>query len=200
MRRVFQREKPRTFACRTSRVSPFRMMVNVPVLGNSYFGDFGKLDGVISETFAGGFLLELEMPGSMRAKFAKKLTGLEAKHRNPHGIPDVRRNARIVPAIPHSTLILADGSTRNCFVIDMSASGVAISADVQPPIGMPLGTVAAQIVSAYGTDLWSPDDAWLLSVMRTPLALPPSSYGKERPYGHPAEAYPARKDIPRAAH
>ena len=25
--------KPRTFACRTSRVSPFRMMVDVPVVG-----------------------------------------------------------------------------------------------------------------------------------------------------------------------
>jgi hypothetical protein len=25
--------KPRTFACRTTRVSPFRMMVDVPVVG-----------------------------------------------------------------------------------------------------------------------------------------------------------------------
>ncbi|MGA7996035.1 MAG: PilZ domain-containing protein, partial [Bradyrhizobium sp.] len=46
--------KPRTFACRTSRVSPFRMMVAVPVIGrigdriSSYFGDFGKLEGHIS--------------------------------------------------------------------------------------------------------------------------------------------------------
>ena len=140
--------KPRTFACRTKRVSPFRMMVNVPVLGkvgdriNSYFGDFGKLDGVISDTFAGGFLLELEMPRSIRAKFARRLTWLEKKHKNPDGVRDVRRNARIIPASPHSTLILADGTTRGCFVIDMSASGVAVSADIQPPIGMPLAVGA----------------------------------------------------------
>ena len=41
--------KPRTFACRTTRVSPFRMLVQVPVIGKigspitSYFSDFGKL-------------------------------------------------------------------------------------------------------------------------------------------------------------
>ena len=46
--------RPRTFACRTSRVSPFRMMVAVPVVGKvgarltPYFGDFGHLDGVNS--------------------------------------------------------------------------------------------------------------------------------------------------------
>ncbi|HMH99350.1 MAG TPA: PilZ domain-containing protein, partial [Bradyrhizobium sp.] len=59
--------KPRTFACRTSRVSPFRMLVAVPVVGKvgdrvtSYFGDFGKLDGQISDITARGFLLELAM-------------------------------------------------------------------------------------------------------------------------------------------
>ena len=51
--------KPRTFACRTTRVSPFRMMVDVPVLGKvgdpitSYFRDFGKLEGLITDTTAG---------------------------------------------------------------------------------------------------------------------------------------------------
>src|ERR1700686_4035055 len=60
---------PRTFACRTTRVSPFRMMVEVPVVGKvgdrltSYFRDFGKFDGHISDTMAGSFLLELEMTG-----------------------------------------------------------------------------------------------------------------------------------------
>ncbi|MGP8119969.1 MAG: PilZ domain-containing protein, partial [Xanthobacteraceae bacterium] len=46
--------RPRTFACRTSRVSPYRMIVSVPVVGRvgdrltSYFGDFGRLDGEVS--------------------------------------------------------------------------------------------------------------------------------------------------------
>jgi hypothetical protein len=92
--------KPRTFACRTTRVSPFRMLVQVPVIGKigspitSYFNDFGKLEGVISDTTSGAFLLELEMARSMREKFASKLTWLEKKLKDPR-VSDVRKNARI---------------------------------------------------------------------------------------------------------
>ena len=139
--------KPRTFACRTSRVSPFRMMVAVPVVGKvgdpitSYFGDFGKLHGIISDTASGSFLLELEMTKSMREKFASKLTWLDKRQKNPN-IRDGRKQPRIIPATPHSTLTLADGTIRSCFVVDMSTSGAAISAEVQPPIGMPLAVGA----------------------------------------------------------
>jgi PilZ domain len=146
-RRFDAQGKPRTFACRTSRVSPFRMMIVVPVLGKvgdpitSYFGDFGKLEGVISDTVSGSFLLDLEMTATMREKFASKLTWLDKKQKNP-GIRDGRKQARIIPAIPHSTLTFADGGIRSCFIIDMSSSGVAVSSDVQPPIGMPLAVGA----------------------------------------------------------
>jgi len=139
--------KLRTFACRTTRVSPFRMMVDVPVVGKigdrlkSYFRDFGKFDGLISDATAGSFLLELEMTRSMRENLASKLTWLEKKQNEPT-IPDLRKDARIIPASPHSTLTLADGATHECFVIDMSVSGVAVSAQVQPEIGMPLAVGA----------------------------------------------------------
>jgi hypothetical protein len=139
--------KLRTFACRTSRVSPFRMMVDVPVVGKvgdrltSYFRDFGKFDGLISDTKTGSFLLELEMTRRMRENLASKLTWLEKKQKEPT-IPDLRKDARIIPASPHSTLTLADGAIHECFVIDMSVSGVAVSAQVQPEIGMPLAVGA----------------------------------------------------------
>jgi hypothetical protein len=139
--------KPRTFACRTTRVSPFRMMVEVPVVGKvgdrltSYFRDFGKFDGRIGDTMAGGFLLELEMTRAMREKFANKLTWLEKKLKDP-AIRDVRKDARIIPESPHSTLALMDGSIHPCFIIDMSISGAAVSAQIQPPIGMPLAVGA----------------------------------------------------------
>ena len=139
--------KPRTFACRTTRVSPFRMMVDVPVVGKigdhltTYFRDFGKLDGCISETRPGCFLLELDMTLSMRERFANKLTWLEEKLKDP-GIPDLRRDARMIPASPHSTVTLADGTIHACFVFDLSASGVAVSAQVQPQIGTPLAVGA----------------------------------------------------------
>ena len=108
--------KPRTFACRTTRVSPFRMMVEVPVVGKvgdrltSYFRDFGTFDGLISDTKTGSFLLELEMTRCMRENLASKLTWLEKKQKEPT-IPDLRKDARIIPASPHATLTLADGTT-----------------------------------------------------------------------------------------
>jgi hypothetical protein len=139
--------KLRTFACRTTRVSPFRMMVDVPMVGkvgdrlSAYFRDFGKFDGHISETMVGSFLLELEMPQSMRASFASKLIWLEKKQKEP-SIPDLRKDARIIPETPHSTLTLADGTAHTCFVIDMSISGVAVSSQIQPQIGTPLAVGA----------------------------------------------------------
>ncbi|MGX7744156.1 PilZ domain-containing protein [Rhodopseudomonas parapalustris] len=135
--------KLRQFACRTSRVSPFRMIVDVPVIGrvgdhiSSYFSEFGKLEGHISDTLPGGFLLELSVTRAMRERLSNQLTWLERKMHDPE-IKDAREQARIVPACPHSTLTLADGSMHACFVIDMSISGVAVSADVQPEIGTPL--------------------------------------------------------------
>jgi hypothetical protein len=79
----------RTFSCRTSRVSPYRMMVDVPVVGKvgdyltSFFPDFGKLDGTISDTRPGCFLLELDVTYAMREKLANKLTWLEGKLNDP---------------------------------------------------------------------------------------------------------------------
>ena len=45
----------------------------------------------------------------------------------------------MVPREPLSTSILADGSTSTGFVIDMSPTGAAVSADIIPVIAMPLG-------------------------------------------------------------
>jgi hypothetical protein len=123
------------------------MIVDVPVVGKvgdrltTYFRDFGKFDASISETMAGSLLLELEMSGSMREKFASKLTWLEKKQKAPK-IPDLRKDARIIPVSPHSILTLADGTIHGCFVIDMSLSGVGVSAQVQPKIGTPLAVGA----------------------------------------------------------
>jgi PilZ domain len=139
--------KLRTFACRTTRVSPFRMIVDVPVVGKvgdrltSYFRDFGQFEGSISDTMRGSFLLELEMTRARREKLSDMLTWIEKKQKDSK-ILDVRRHARIVPPHPHSLLTLADGSIHPCFIIDVSASGVAVSAAVQPPVGMPLAVGA----------------------------------------------------------
>ena len=77
----------------------------------------------------------------MREKFASKLTWLEKKQKEP-SLADLRKDARIIPTTPHSIMTLADGTTQPCLVIDMSPSGVAVSAQLQPLIGTPLAVGA----------------------------------------------------------
>ena len=133
----------RTFACRTTRVSPFRMIVEVPVVGKvgdrltSYFRDFGKFSGSISDTMNNSFLLELEMTRPERERLADKLTWLEKKQADP-SLAEARDHARFIPPSSHTSLTLADGSIHSCFIIDVSASGVAVSSEQQPPVGTPL--------------------------------------------------------------
>lgn len=139
--------KLRNFACRTKRVSPFRMIVDVPVVGKigervtSYFQDFGELQCTISATLKSGFLMELEMTRARRAWMSEKLTWLEKKQKDD-GIQELRRDARVVPQASHTFLTVADGSTHPCFIIDVSAAGVAVSCEYDPPIGTPLAVGA----------------------------------------------------------
>ena len=147
--------KLRTFACRTNRVSPYRMIVDVPVVGKvgdyltSYFRDFGKLDGRISDTKPGCFLLELDVTYATRERIANKLTWLEERQKDPE-IIDLRKNPRVIPAKSHTTLTLADGGVHECFVIDMSVTGAAVSAQVELEVGTPLaiGACVGRVVRA----------------------------------------------------
>ena len=141
--------KLRTFACRTTRVSPYRMIVEVPVVGKigdrltSYSRDFGKFEGQHQrhDGTPCSFMLELEMTRERREKLSDHadLAGEEAE--NP-AMLELRKNARFVPPDPHSTLTLADSSIHPCFIIDCSVTGVAVSTAVQPPVGMPLAVGA----------------------------------------------------------
>ncbi|WP_081740372.1 PilZ domain-containing protein [Afipia sp. P52-10] len=183
--------KPRTFACRATRVSPFQMMVEVPVVGklgdrlSSYFRDFGNLTGCITDTAAGKFLLELEMTRAMREKLASKLTWLEKKQKDP-SVRDVRGDPRIMPENPHSMLTLADGSIQSCFVIDMSMSGVAVSAKVQPQVGTPLaigccvGRVVRLLPDGFAVKFVEPQNRTHLERLVIRSAPPPAA-GNPKP-------------------
>jgi hypothetical protein len=182
--------RPLTVACRSSRVSPFRMLVDAPVVGRvgdritSYFSDFGKLEGRIGETMPGSFLLELAMSKPMREKLARKLVWLERKHKDP-SVRDARKQVRIVPVSLRASLTFADGTIRSCVVIDMSVSGAAVSADVQPEIGTPLavGTCVGRVVRhlhhGFAVQFAEPQDRFELH-RRIARPVPPSFAGGAR--------------------
>jgi hypothetical protein len=102
----------------------------------SHIDQFGKLEGKITRLMDRGFVMSLGGTRDEQLRRAAKLAWLE-DHKN-HDVHDVRKHGRIVPRNPYSTLVLPDGQTLTCLVIDMSVSGAAVSADIQPEIGMPL--------------------------------------------------------------
>jgi hypothetical protein len=130
----------------------------VPVVGRigdritSHFGEFGEFEGSVSDTRNGSILLELEMTPERRQWMADKLAWLEKTRQDPQ-IQDARQDARFVPQVSHTTLTMADGKVSTCFIIDMSATGVAVSSEVQPEIGTPLavGSLVGRVVRIFET-------------------------------------------------
>lgn len=141
-----------SFACRIQRISPRMLTLSAPVGGSvgdwvtSHFDEFGVLRGQITRALGFGFVMSLKMRDADRARLASKVLWFERK-RN-FEVAEQRRHRRIVPRNPQSILILADGSALPCFVIDMSVSGAAVSADIDAAIGTPLalGSVVGKVV------------------------------------------------------
>ena len=145
----------RQFACRAVNISQTSVMLATPVCGPigerviAYFEEFGKIQGSVTRVLDGGFVMRIAANSDERSRLLRKLIWLE-QNKN-YDVPDVRIHKRIVPQDPISTLIFPDGSMLGCFVIDMSASGVAVSADVIPEIGtvLAVGKVAGKVVRHF---------------------------------------------------
>jgi hypothetical protein len=145
----------REFACRIVGISPQEMVFAAPVVGAmkerviAHVERFGKTDGRISRVMERGFVINITATDEEREKLAAKIQWLE-KHKN-HDLPESRKHGRIVPRDPLSRIVLADGSRLSCLVMDMSISGAAVSADLTPPMGMPLavGSVPGVVVRRF---------------------------------------------------
>lgn len=149
------RGERREFACRTSEISCHDMTVMAPIPGPigerviTHFHDLGKLEGQIIRLTDDGFVISLVLTANQRERLSSKILWLEMrKHLN---LPDDRSHRRFIPKNPHSSVMLADGSIYECFVIDMSASGVAVSADINPGIGdvLAVGKVVGRVVRLF---------------------------------------------------
>jgi len=145
----------RQFACRAVNISQTSVMLAAPVSGPigeraiAYFDEFGRIQGSIARVLDGGFVMRIAATSDERSRLLRKLIWLE-QNKN-YDVPDVRTYKRIVPQDPISTLIFPDGSMFGCFVIDMSASGVAVSADIMPEIGtvLAVGKIAGKVVRHF---------------------------------------------------
>ncbi|MDT3687704.1 MAG: PilZ domain-containing protein [Pseudorhodoplanes sp.] len=149
------RAERREFACRTLRISPHSIALTGPVKGPvgerviAHFDEIGKLEGRIIRLIPEGFVMSVMMPDDRRARLAAKIDWLD-KHRH-YRLPDDRKHKRMIPKNPHSTILLADGTVMGCFVIDMSVSGVAVSADITPQLGdvLAVGKIIGRVARLF---------------------------------------------------
>jgi hypothetical protein len=149
------RGERREFSCRTVDISCYDLAVMVPVSGPigerviASFNELGKLEGQIVRLNDDGFVMSLVLAEEQRERLVARILWLEMrKHLN---LPDDRRHKRFVPKHPQSSVILADGRVCDCFVMDMSASGVAVSAEIEPKIGdvLAVGKVVGRVVRIF---------------------------------------------------
>ncbi len=149
------RGRGRVFACRAIFVSPNAIALAAPVTGKvgervtAYIDHLGKLEGPIGGLLKQGFVMNIAASEDERGKLAAKIAWLESNKN--HDAPDRRGDQRTVPANPHSAMILPDGSVETCFVLDLSVSGAAISADTVPETGtvLAIGSVVGRVLRHF---------------------------------------------------
>jgi PilZ domain len=146
----------REFACRIVNLSVAAMAVAAPVLGSIgervivYTEAFGQLHGAILRLMSAGFVMSIVADEDTRERVATKVSWFVKQKEEPE-VADNRRHARVVPKNPTATILQADGSLVSCLVIDFSASGAAVSADLDPQVGTPLavGKMVGRVVRRF---------------------------------------------------
>ncbi len=149
------RGERRLYACRAVNVSMQAIALAAPVSGRlgeralATIDHLGKLKGSITRLLNGGFVMSIVASDQERWGLAAKIEWLE-QYKNCD-VSDQRGDRRLIPENPHSLMVFADGRTESCFVLDVSASGAAISAQTIPDIGtvLAVGIIVACVVRQF---------------------------------------------------
>ena len=131
----------RDFPCQVINMSPGGMAIAAPVLGIpgerviAYVDHLGRLEGKIARLIDNGFAMTISATSRKRDKLAAQLTWLA--NRQILNLPEDRRHGRFTPQKTLARLILPNGTNVSCRVIDLSASGAAVSIapELRPDVG-----------------------------------------------------------------
>jgi hypothetical protein len=149
------RHAGQVFSCRTQAISASEAVVAAPVNGelgervSANFDEIGMVEGTVSRQFQDGFAFAIDAHKVDRVSLNSRIAWV--KKRDNAGTLEKRSHKRVVPRASQSVVILPDGSFYRAFIINMSASGVAISSEVKPEIGLPLavGSVVGRVVRHF---------------------------------------------------
>jgi hypothetical protein len=106
----------------------------------------GRVEGQVTQIFAKGFAIRMNVPSAKRDKLASQLAWLA--NRQSLGLPEDRRHERIAPRDRYTILQLDNGREYTATLIDISVSGAALNVDCEPPIGarVVVGATPAEVV------------------------------------------------------
>ncbi len=112
----------------------------------AYLNQIGRVEGRVTQIFARGFAIQMNVPAAKRNKLATQLAWLA--NRQSLGLPEERRHERIAPRDRYTILRLDNGREYTATLIDVSTSGAALNVDCEPPIGAHVfvGATPAEVV------------------------------------------------------
>lgn len=143
----------RQFECEILKISPHMIKFTAPVtgaVGNRivvYFEHLGRFEGHVVQVQQRVLTMKIFGTHDERVRVAGKLAWITDSQK-----AEERRHPRMIPASPESTVSLAGEAVVPCEVIDYSAGGAAVYADVSPPLGsvVTLGKVLSRVVRQFG--------------------------------------------------
>lgn len=146
---------PRAFACRARSISASGAVVSAPAIGavgdrlTVNFLDVGLLRGTITRLLPDGFAIAFECDAAERVTLGARIGWL--KRRALRAVSDRRVHKRVLPRETRAKLIIGGGKRVDCMLIDMSRSGVAISAELVPKPGtvVAVGAVPGQVIRHF---------------------------------------------------
>ena len=155
--RALQTDGPKVFACRTRSISVREAVLTAPVAGSVgerlslSFQELGKLRGTLNRKLDNGFAVEFDIDDAERTTLDARILWL--KRRSLRVVEDQREHRRVLPREASAMLVLGQGRKVDCLIIDMSCSGVAVSADVllKPGSLVAVGSVPGRVVRQFET-------------------------------------------------
>lgn len=152
----FMRANRHEYPCKLNDISVGGAAINSPVaveFGERivvYFDHVGGLEGSVVRVFEGGFAMQFKMTAHKREKLAAQLTWLI--NRDLFSGIDQRRHERQSAGHPSKSVVLDDGQTLVCDVVDVSISGASLKMQFRPPIGssLMLGRMRGRVMRHHG--------------------------------------------------
>lgn len=146
-----ERPSANPLACRLRAISPTEFVASAPAVGrigevvSASFGPFGALHGRISRHVADGFAVEIDGARAMQAELARRIEAFGQT-------AERRATRRFMPAEPRSMLVPESGAAVPCLIVEYSAAGAMVSAEVRPAVGsmVTLGHMLCRVVRHFG--------------------------------------------------